>query len=326
MEHDKLEEMIADLDSRYSHFEAREARAKDRAAIVKGSWWCFGLVGLVADFEEREVLPGIILRKIVEPPGEIELARAMKAAGLFSSIARYSHILSYELAIKDKPEEESQRAFTYAWWITSALRVRSLCDFLVPIVADRPWGTVAAVRDNSCHIQLLEDTPKAFRLEEGRKVSHDDIEWVVAHLLKFVKLLEHPSFRTAVEALTTHHQHASLRMAAAALWAGLEALLQIESELRFRVSTYVASLLEPFGPSRLSLFRHARKLYDVRSKAVHGAALEEAVLRAHVVEIRALLSRVICAITEGGRVPKSEQLDERVFDESVLKVPGSTSC
>ncbi len=318
MERDELSKVVADLEAGLEHFAAREVRAKERAADVQGSWWCFGLVGLAADFDEREVLPGVVLRKVVEPPGEIELARAMKAAGLFSSIARYSHMLSFELAVEDKSKRGSERTFTYAWWITSALRVCSLCDFLVPVVADRPWGTVAAVRDNSCHIQLLEDTPKAFRLQEGRKVSHDDIEWIVHNLLSFAKLLDHPSFRTAVEALTTHHQHASLRMATAALWAGLEAVLQIESELRFRVSAYVACLLEPFGPDRLALFRHTRKLYDLRSKAVHGAALQDAVLRKHVVEIRELLARVIRTITEGGKFPEPEQLDERVFHGSAV--------
>lgn len=316
MPRDKLRETITELDSKFSHFEARKARAAERASMITGSWWCFGLVGFAAEFEEREVMPGIVLRKIVEPPGEIELAGAMKAAGLFSSIARYSHLLSYELAIENKAEDDSQRPFNYAWWITSAIRVQSLCDFLVPVVADRAWATVAAVNNNSCHIQLLEDAPRAFRLEQDRSVSHDHIDWVAGNLLKFARLVENLSFRTAVEALNTHHQHASLRMAAAALWAGLEALLQVENELRFRVSTYLACLLEPFGPSRLELFRRVRKLYDVRSKAVHGATLDEAVLRSHVVEIRTLLSRLLCAITEAGVVPKSDEWDARVFSDA----------
>jgi hypothetical protein len=221
------------------------------------------------------------------------------------------------LAIEDTPENKSQTVFNIAWWATSAIRIRSLCDFLVPIVADRSWDTIAAVRDGSCKIQLLEDTPRAFRIDESCKVSHDDIGWVAANLEALATLLEHPSFRTAVEALTTHHQHASLRMAAAALWAGLEALLQIESELRFRVSTYVACLLEPHGPTRLALFRQVRKLYDLRSKAVHGAVLSDSVLRGHVVETRAVLSKVIRAVTEARGVPTLEQLDERVFGGAV---------
>src|SRR5215211_5996085 len=103
-------------------------------------------------------------------------------------------------------------------------------------------------------------------------------------------MLEVPKFRLAVEALTTHQHLVSLRMMAASLWSGIEALLGIQAELRFRITLSIASILEPRGEQRSARYRRVKKLYDIRSKAVHGITLSENELISHVAETRKLLS------------------------------------
>jgi hypothetical protein len=126
-------------------------------------------------------------------------------------------------------------------------------------------------------------------------------------------LLELPEFRLAVESLTTHHFASSERMMAATLWAGIEALFEIQSELRFRLAIQIASILEPRGSTRRDLYRRVKKLYDVRSKAVHGSALSKDKMDEHIVEVRALLSRLLCKFTELGKVPNEEELEDFMF-------------
>src|SRR3546814_6656156 len=101
-----------------------------------------------------------------------------------------------------------------------------------------------------------------------------------------------------------------LRMAIAHLWAGIEALLGISSELRFRISAYIAAYLEPSGPSRVETFKRVRGLYDFRSKAVHGVSLSDKAMRGHVADVQDLLSRIIVKCIEGGSIPSSDQWDD----------------
>lgn len=295
-----------------THFEERKSRAKERLERSEGRSWCFAIIGLKMEPNEYSVDGFFRLRKIEEPPGEIELAGALKSAPLFSAIGRYSHGISHELSINSALGSD-QAPFNIGWWIISALRVRTSCDFLVPAVADMPWDTVAAAPANSVHCQLLEDFPKAFRLDPSSSISHNDLNWVSANVTSFAKLAEMPAVRLAVEAATTHQHHANLRMATASLWAGIEALFQVTQELRFRIAALVASILEPPGEARFNLYREMKQLYDFRSRAVHGIAVNEEELHLHIQTTRNILSRVLCKVVEHGKVFSNEEIERRLF-------------
>src|SRR3546814_3909096 len=82
------------------------------------------------------------------------------------------------------------------------------------------------------------------------------------------------------------------------------------SELRFRMSAYIAAYLGPSGPSRVETFKRVRGLYDFRSKAVHGVSLSDKEMRGHVADVQDLLSRIIVKCIEGGSIPSSDQWDD----------------
>jgi len=62
----------------------------------------------------------------------------------------------------------------------------------------------------------------------------------------------------------------------------------------WRMALSVASLLEPRGKQRYERYRQTKKLYKIRSKAVHGAELNDDAIRQHVIQSRKLLSDLIC--------------------------------
>src|SRR3546814_15002854 len=115
------------------------------------------------------------------------------------------------------------------------------------------------------------------------------MDWIASHLANLANLLEDAKFRMAVESLTEHHLQKSLRMAIAHLWAGIEALLGISSELRFRISAYIAAYLEPSGPSRVETFKRVRRLSASRSEEVHGVSRTDKDMRGTVAELQDLL-------------------------------------
>ena len=294
------------------HFEQRKARARERLRSIDGRWWCFAVVGLRMASPEYCVANLLRLRPVQEPPGEIELAAALSSPAMFSAIGRYSQMFSHELAVNCTFGTENG-PFNLAWWFVSALRVKSGCNIIVPAVADASWGTISAAPEHSVKVQLLEDYPKAFKFGKSDAVTLDDLNWAAEHLTEVATLLENSSFRLAVEAVTTHHHHANLRMATAALWAGVESLFQINQELRFRLAALVAALLESPGESRLELYREVKQLYDFRSRAVHGVSVSDDDLCKHIQRTRAILARVLCEMIAQKHVLTQDELEGRLF-------------
>jgi hypothetical protein len=105
-------------------------------------------------------------------------------------------------------------------------------------------------------------------------------------------------------------------MMAAHVWAGIEALVEVQAELRFRLSAYIAAVLEPPGPRRRDLFKRIQKLYDFRSKVVHGASVEEAAIRSHTIEARKLLARVMRTCVERGSLLSNDDFEQALFERS----------
>lgn len=309
-----MSDEVKKIEGLLKHFQQRKDRAKERMAELEGtSELCFALSGLSVRGGPFEFAGIACLRGVQQPPGEIELAGALRNKALLSAIARHMPAVTHELAVRRSVLEDDQQYLNLGWWIISALRCRTLADLLVPAVASVSWDAIPAVDADSCEVQLLEDVPAARRLSEVVEISQDSLEWVHKHLTAWIDLLERPAFRLAVDSLTTHHQQANLRMSAASLWSGFEALFGISAELRFRLAALAAAYLEDRGPERLALYRRIKALYDYRSKAVHGAATSEKRLETHIVEVRGLLSRLIRRMTEVRMRPSNEDYEERLF-------------
>jgi hypothetical protein len=296
------------------HFAERKRRAKERLSTRGLAGWYFGIVGLNLEgdsfyFADKPVS----LEAVEEPPGEVELASALKQQHLFGAIGRYSHGIKHELRVLKSAGMDDETAFNLAWWIISLIRVRTLSEFLVPAASDHSWSVIAGLDANICNIQFIEDVPTAKRLAASSSISKSDLQWVSQNITKFVGLLETPSFRLAVESLSTHQHQASDRMMVAMLWSGIEALFNVHSELRFRLATFIASALEPPGVSRRNLYQRLKRLYDIRSKAVHGGKLAIDDIHEHTVEVRRILSRLLCTFVEEGHVSSEQELENELF-------------
>ena len=268
-----LKEQLSQLERLVGHFKARKQRANERLSSVKGGSWYFAIIGLKGELDEFAITPFAKIQRVIEPPGEVELASALKNSELFSSIGRYSKLIKFELSIDRESLGSDKAAMNIAWWTISALRIKTLAEILIPAMSDHSWSTIAAVTDKKCYAQMLEDVPNVKIISNTIVFTQPDADWIANNLLGFGKLGEQPKFRLAVDSLTTHHFSNSERMMAATLWSGIEALFEIQSELGFRLAIIIASILEPRGKSRIEAYKMIKKLYGIRSKAVHGSPL-----------------------------------------------------
>jgi hypothetical protein len=103
-------------------------------------------------------------------------------------------------------------------------------------------------------------------------------------------------------------------MMVADLWAGIEALMGINSELRYRLALSAASLLEPRGERRYERYCQIKKMYDLRSKAVHGSELAEPSLLKHVNDSSELLSQILCYMIEAKKVFTTEEIERNTLE------------
>jgi len=295
-------------------YEDRSRRAEQRHQTTRGWKWYFALCGVASDTQEFDYSPIARLQRVEEPPTVEELAWALRNKRDFSAIGRYSGGITWELAV-GQDRFDNPVAFTIGSAIIAMLRARTCGDVLVPAVADRSWSAIAAVRDGSCVATLIEDVPRARCVTDPLRVAPSDASWVFDHLANFLRLSRTPSFDIAIDAITTHAHQSNLRTAAAHLWTGVEALFGVQFELRFRVALYVASVLEPRGQGRIELYREMKKLYDTRSRVVHGSKVSDDVLEAHLSRVRRLLGCLICDCVERGRVPSESELDEMLLGQ-----------
>ena len=124
-------------------------------------------------------------------------------------------------------------------------------------------------------ISVMNYLLQGYSRREGRKLKEEECGWLELNFQAAQDLLQQHSFQTAVHCLSTYHWHTIPRARLSLLWAGIESLFSVDSEIVFRVSLYVAKFLAPEDPPiQRQLFEQVKRLYKTRSQAVHGARIK----------------------------------------------------
>ncbi len=163
--------------------------------------------------------------------------------------------------------------------------------------------------------QLLELHTK-FLVPDNAKTTlvKEDAYWIGDNYETFNSLAaESEGFRFALAAAENWQYSSNPRIAIAQLWSGIEAVFDISSELSYRISLLIASMLEPRGVARQARFAQVRKLYGVRSKAVHGEELSDVKLTEAMLESFDILSKLLLLNVEKGRPFTQEDFEVAIF-------------
>ncbi|EOW7153582.1 TPA: HEPN domain-containing protein [Yersinia enterocolitica] len=140
------------------------------------------------------------------------------------------------------------------------------------------------------------------------KLNADDVIWITENFLEARLLLVNEKFNTAVHCLASYRWHSMSRIQMAVLWAGIEGMFGASSEIRFRISLYIARFLHPNDTElRKERFELVKKLYNSRSSAVHGSKVKDN-LEQSVNESAELLGELIRQCIVQKALPKEEEL------------------
>jgi hypothetical protein len=305
-------EVLREAERIIAYVEETTRRASELAKDRPARSACFLIVGLQVP-AATQILEAE-LRPLVNSPGEMTLARALRRSSMFGAIGRWSSLARCELDVGTELAGDSRSALEWGWTIAAALRMRLGSAFLVPAVADRSWDTIAAADDNSCDVRPLEDAPLSLStsefVAEFREVMAEDASWVEQHIIPILRARADARFQFALESMSSSFVESDRRMAVAKLWAGIESLFDVSQELTFRLSLLVAALLEPPGQARYDCYRHVRALYSIRSRVVHGGRVTDTELRQHISETRTLLSRCLVEMASAETMPQRIDLEK----------------
>jgi hypothetical protein len=248
---------------------------------------------------------------------EIESATDATAATGYDTLNR-AWLASTLLCLRGYTRHLCVAFNTYSWNLIAGHRKRSAPEVARQI---RDEGVDAAVHRSTAavptfgghaldfHIRILSNSAaKTGTLEPL------DVAWINTHFATANRLAaESVPFRLALEAGSDWRYAHNLRGGVARLWSGIESLFGIESELTYRLAAYGASLLEPRGPKRKQRFSSIKKLYNLRSKAVHGAALSDDQLQSALDDSFSFLAALLDAIIVRRAVVTQDELDNAVL-------------
>jgi len=228
-------------------------------------------------------------------------------------------------------------ALNLCWLVSSLLVMRGFARHLCPAVSGYSWNLIAGHQQqhSGAFRKQLADEGVEDAMFEPRKalppfqgglldlhlsvlVANDAPErvldareaaWIATHLSQFNQLASTDErFRFALEAAIDWRYSKDTRAAISRLWAGIESLFGISAELLYRLSLFGSIGLAPRGEARLQAFRRIKAAYSIRSKAVHGEALDNQKLGAGMVQAFEILRSLLLHCVLRGSVPTEEDL------------------
>ncbi|MEX2374773.1 MAG: hypothetical protein WD942_04195 [Dehalococcoidia bacterium] len=313
----------------------------------RGGNWYVLLVGVPRLHASVILADGIALRPIESPLSVFDLAAA-GGVGFreWAMLEPFAGAATCEIESSlDAATTPGYDPLNRAWLAGALLVLRGYTHVLALACSKYSWNVIAGHQKRSApsfHAQLAEEGVDSAVHEprmtlpgfsggmldyhlriistsaaEADSLCTDDLEWLAQHYEVFNKIAaETASFRFALEAAVDWRYSPDLRAALARIWAGIEAVYGINSELVFRVSLLSACLLEPRGDARRQRFNNVKKLYGIRSKAVHGESVSDEKLTQALDDSFRLLADLLLLSAEKGRALNKDDFERAVFGSS----------
>ncbi len=233
-------------------------------------------------------------------------------------------------------------ALNKCWLVSALLVLRGFARHTCPACSSYSWNFIAGRQKSVSHLfraQLAEEGPKRAVFEprgslppfqgglldyhlhllmpkETGSAAFDSAEaiWISANLERFNRLAASDErFRFALEAAVDWRFAKEPRAAVARVWAGIESLLGINSELVYRVSLVAATVIAPRGSDRIAAFKKVKALYAVRSKAVHGEPVTSDKLSAGLYESFEILRKLLLDAVERGAIRSEDDFHHELL-------------
>lgn len=214
-----------------------------------------------------------------------------------------SSTLSSQLRINSPDAEQLAVATWNAQWDCILLGALFNCEVMCNLQCDKPISE----QEKATYINVTNYEFHAL-LKKCYNLSESDEEWLNRYYSVAMDLIDYDTYRTAVHSMASYRWHSIPRVQLAILWSGIESLFNVSTEVSFRISFYIARFLAGQDDIKANeIFKKAKKLYNMRSSAVHGNKMKKDISSC-VYESAALLNQLILHCAEIGELPNTDKL------------------
>jgi hypothetical protein len=283
--------------------------------ITTGTYYILGN-GITFEENEIEILPYLKIRK-VSKLSVFELAGlGAKGFNQWSLIMPFCYLKNnFEIVSSENESSFGYDILNRAWLLNTLLVLRKKTSINSIALLNQSWNELKNIDDveaNLCdyHIKML----KVESLNE-LKVEIEDIIWIKdfyenANNLAF----ENEKIRYALEVINSWRYCVDIKSAIAILWAAIESIVDVSIEISYRLSLSISSLLCKRGDERIKKFKEIKKLYDLRSKVVHGSNIKDTEIEKALVESFQLLAELIVFMIENNKMVKDDDFQTAIFN------------
>jgi len=282
--------------------------------IINGTWYILGN-GIDFEKDEIEILPYLKLKK-VKKISVFELAGlGAKGFNEWSLIQPYCYLQNnFEIVSSENDLEYGYDILNRAWLLNTLLVLRKKISINSIAFLNNSWNNLKDIEEVNAN--LCDYHVKMIRVDivNDIKIMDSDIDWIRKHFeIANILAFKHEKFRYALEVLNSWRYCIDVKSAIAIIWAVIESIVNVSSEITYRLSLSIASLLCNRGDERLHKFKDIKKLYALRSKVVHGSNLKDNEVESALIGSFLLLSELIKYMIENEKLIMESDFEEAIF-------------
>jgi hypothetical protein len=267
---------------------------------------------------------GLVIRQLNNPLSVFDLA-ALGANGFseWAILEPYLNYAQFEIESKIERVKENRFDILNRVWLLSRIMYHRGIYIQCLAGCSKSWNEIAGISKKKetkldCTFQILDYHREIIKDPEqnAKEIDDSDVDWIKEYFDKYDELYhEHNGFITAMISSVNWKYSNSPRLAIACIWAGIESLFSINSELVFRISLEIANFIEKDTAKRKALFKHVKDIYGLRSKAVHGDNMNDNELLSTIHESYFILRDLISRIIANGHHINERDIDILLFGE-----------
>ncbi|PZR05816.1 MAG: hypothetical protein DI539_24775 [Flavobacterium psychrophilum] len=289
------------------------------------SWFVLGN-GLEMTSKKITFSPNLFLQQIENEISVFDLAAAgAKGFREWTMLEPVSRFCRLEIVSVNETPTLGYDSLNRAWLLGTLLVLRMYLRSNFIACSSYSWNKIAGVQkrktDEKSSLEpfkgnLLDYHRKTIHLKDISKkmIEESDVEWINKYYENANLLAaQNANFRFSLETINSWRYSNDNRSAVAIIWAAIESIIGVSSEIVFRLSLNVASVLESRGHGRLEKFKHIKKLYGLRSKIVHGGDLKKEDAEFAIEESFILLRDLLTFMIERNKVISEEDFEAAVF-------------
>ena len=284
--------------------------------------WFVLVNGVSLQEESVKILDNLLIRKIPDKFNIFDLA-SLGSKGFKNWTALEGRVTDCIeiLTINDTIPEEGYDFLNRAWLLSALLILKGYFKCKPLAYLDRTWVDIAGIHRS----QPNDDKFEGGLLDEHKthgwiisptkiEIEAEDILWIQENFEKANHLaFKSEIFKMALQTLVDWSAQPNQRAAVALIWSSIESIIKVESEITFRSSLYLSSILYPRGKERYDSYVEFKKLYGLRSRIVHGAKLKDPDIAKAIYNSQELLKNLVFLM-----IDKNEELNKDHFEEAVF--------